>query len=165
VPGRDDIESKLTLELSEGLFLGAPTTDEGVQSRQVQGHVGQPGRRARSPGAKSASRFASWPRSLPLPGVGVPALDVDEGDLEAHVGLDDLGDLTQLLAEVGPRVPCAVGRREALGWQSDLYLWSSTLDIASVSILKFSAFTLTRFAATLRSTLIRIVLFMFVFSL
>jgi len=40
VPGRDDIEGELALEFGQGLLLGAPAADEGVQGRQVEGHVG-----------------------------------------------------------------------------------------------------------------------------
>src|SRR5215471_10353502 len=49
-----------------------------------------------------------------LIGVGVPAAHVGEGDLEADVGLDELGDLLQAVPEPAARILRAVLRREAL---------------------------------------------------
>jgi len=43
VPGRDNIQGELALELGQRLLLGAPATDEGVQGWPVQGHVGGDG--------------------------------------------------------------------------------------------------------------------------
>src|SRR5256886_4366914 len=50
-----------------------------------------------------------------LANVRVPALHVGEGDLEADVGLDELGDLAQRLAERHARILGAVRRRDARG--------------------------------------------------
>src|SRR5215469_11616250 len=49
-----------------------------------------------------------------LIGVGVPAAHVGEGDLEADVGLDELGDLLQAVAEAAAWILRAVLGREAL---------------------------------------------------
>ena len=50
-----------------------------------------------------------------LANVRVPALHVGEGDLEADVGLDELRDLAQRLAERHARILGAVRRRDARG--------------------------------------------------
>src|SRR5215831_3263573 len=50
-----------------------------------------------------------------LVGVRVPSPHVGEGDLEPNVGLDELGDLPQAVAEPTPRILRAVVGREALG--------------------------------------------------
>ena len=43
VTGRDDIERELTLEFRDRLLLSTPATDEGVERRQRQRHVGRDG--------------------------------------------------------------------------------------------------------------------------
>src|SRR5215472_13466078 len=55
------------------------------------------------------------PALIPLVRVGVPATHVGEGDLEADVGLDELGDLLQDVAEPAARILRAVLGWEALG--------------------------------------------------
>jgi hypothetical protein len=39
VAGGHDVEGELPLELSEGLLLGPPPADEGIQGRQAQGRL------------------------------------------------------------------------------------------------------------------------------
>ena len=62
---------------------------------------------------KSSSRPASCPVAA-LVDVGVPAADVGEGDLEADIGLDQLGDLPEVLPERRPRIVGAVLRQVLL---------------------------------------------------
>ena len=50
-----------------------------------------------------------------LIGVGIPAPRVRESHLEPHVGLDELGDLLEAVAEPATRILRAVRGREALG--------------------------------------------------
>ncbi len=83
--------------------------DIGHAVAEVLMQRGQRLREAAEPGGELALGVA-------LVGVGVPAVDLGEGDLHADVGLDQLRDLLEVAAEGALRINGAVGR--AGSWRS-----------------------------------------------
>ncbi len=78
------------------------TTTSAIRSPRSPCKRGQRLREAAEPGGKLALGAA-------LVGVGVPAIDLGEGDLEADIGFDQLRDLLEVPAETALRVDGPVG--------------------------------------------------------